>query len=95
MNPTLSIEVAFATPQQQKIIPLVVRANCSLKEAIQLSGLATDFPEYDLVNLPLGIFGKRIYDPENYQLKAGDRIEIYRPLAKSPNQIRLERAKNQ
>lgn len=90
----IEIEVAFATPMLQKIIKLTVPANTKINEAIQLSEINKYFPEYDLVNMPVGIFGKRQFEAESYTLKASDRIEIYRPLSKTPNQKRLERAKN-
>lgn len=90
----IEIEVAFATPMLQKIIKLTVPANTKISEAIQLSEINKYFPEYDLINMPVGIFGKRQFEAENYTLKASDRIEIYRPLSKTPNQKRLERAKN-
>lgn len=50
---------------------------------------SSDWPN----NVSVGIFGKKI-DINKYQLKNNDRIEIYRPLAKTPNERRLERVKN-
>ena len=91
----ISIEVGFATTAQQKIIKLAINENCSIIEAIKLSQIQLHFPDYDLYNLPVGVFGKRIYEPQAYQLKDGDRLEIYRQLNSTPNQKRLERAKNQ
>lgn len=89
----LKIEVAFATPQLQKTIAIEVDENTTIIDAIAQSGIQQFFPEYELLNLAVGVFGKRIYDPQSYQIKAGDRIEIYRPLVQTPNQKRLERAK--
>lgn len=89
----LKIEVAFATPQLQKTIAIEVDENTAVIDAIAQSGIQQFFPEYELLNLAVGVFGKRIYDPQSYQIKAGDRIEIYRPLVQTPNQKRLERAK--
>lgn len=89
----LKIEVAFATPQLQKTIAIEVDENTKIIDAIAQSGIQQFFPEYELLNLAVGVFGKRIYDPQSYQIKAGDRIEIYRPLVQTPNQKRLERAK--
>lgn len=89
----LKIEVAFATPQLQKTIAIEVDEHTTIIDAIAQSGIQQFFPEYELLNLAVGVFGKRIYDPQSYQIKAGDRIEIYRPLVQTPNQKRLERAK--
>lgn len=88
----IKIQVVFATLVQQKIIELAVDESCSIDQAIQQSQINKFFPEYDLLNLPVGIFGKRIFEKNTYQLKAGDRLEIYRPLLTSPNQKRLDRA---
>jgi hypothetical protein len=90
----IKIEVAFASPALQKIIQVEVAATASIAEAIQTAKIQDHFPDYDLLSLPYGIFGKRIYDDRPYHLQDGDRIEIYRPLNKTPNQKRLERAKN-
>lgn len=89
----ISIEVAFATPNLQKVISLAVADNLSIPQAIALSKINDFFPEYDLNSMPVGIFAKRCFDPHSYQLQNGDRIEIYRSLNKTPNQKRIERAK--
>lgn len=89
----IKIEVVFATNSLQKIVTLEVETLCSIADAIKRSQIQDFFPEYELRSLPVGIFGKRQFSPEQYQLKNGDRIEIYRPLNKTPNQKRLERAR--
>jgi len=92
----ISIEVAYATPDKQMIVELQVTDNTSVLDAISRSKIATYFPEDGLSNLdesfPIGIFGKKI-DLKTYKLHDMDRIEIYRPLNKTPNQKRLDRAK--
>lgn len=88
----IEIEVAFASPKKQKIIKLNIDENASVIEAISLSNIQKEFPEFDILSMPVGIFGKKI-DSLNYKLKNTDRIEIYRPLNKTPNQQRLERHK--
>lgn len=94
----ITVEVAYATPEQQIIIPLQVTIDTTIADAIVMSKIGSYFPELDiahkdLVNLPIGIFGKKT-DINTYYLQDHDRIEIYRPLNKTPNQKRLERAKN-
>ena len=86
----INVEVAFATPVKQIIKELYVEGNTSIVDIIRLSNINEDFLEFDLPNMPYGVFGKKI--DNNYQVQDGDRIEIYRPLAKTPNQRRLERA---
>jgi len=94
----ISIEVAFAMPNKQVIIQLEVDPETSILEAITQSEISKQIPHPILDNInestPIGIFGKKV-DITTYKLRDKDRIEIYRPLNKTPNQKRLERAKNQ
>ncbi|MFN8770150.1 MAG: RnfH family protein [Neisseriaceae bacterium] len=94
-NSTINIELAFAAPNKQIIIPLCIPSDTTIDKIIANSDLHLIFPEFDfsdISKLQIGIFGKKI-DSSTYQLKEYDRIEIYRPLNKTPNQKRLERAK--
>lgn len=89
---TIQIEVAYATPVRQLILPLRVDEGCTMAEAVTSSGICGAFPEIDMGNLSLGIFGKGEKTPESKVLKAGDRIEIYRPLVADPKEARKRRA---
>lgn len=89
---TISVEVAYAKPEQQKIIKLEVEAGCSAMLAAQRSGIVQVFPEIDLEAVKMGIFGKAIVKPESHELRAGDRVEIYRPLLIDPKELRKARA---
>ena len=62
----------------------------SIHELIH-SNITQEFTEIDLSNLQVGIFGKKIADPNTHIVKAGERIEIYRPLLIDPQQARLNR----
>ncbi len=94
----INVEVAYATPDKQLIVSINVPNDIGVLEAINISGIAKHFPQDKLdqldINSPIGIFGKKV-SIETYKLRDKDRIEIYRPLAKTPNQRRLERAKAQ
>ena len=90
---TINIEVAYGIPEKQVVIPLTVSDAISVLEAIELSNIKSTFQELAEINPnAIGVFGKKI-DINTYKLLQDDRIEIYRPLTKTPNQIRLERAK--
>ncbi|MDO7645664.1 MAG: RnfH family protein, partial [Reinekea forsetii] len=41
---------------------------------------------------PLGLFGRKVAQPEAQMAVAGDRVEIYRALLIDPKQARLNRA---
>jgi len=58
---------------------------CAL-EAIRRSGLPQRYPEILDGRLKIGIYGRQI-KPDTL-LKDGDRLEIYRPLALSPADLR-------
>lgn len=82
----IRIEVAYATPDKQLILVLDIDQSTTPREAIELSGIQEEFPEIDLKNAKIGIFGKQISDV--FQLRAKDRIEIYRPLLADPKEVR-------
>jgi len=84
------IEVAYALPQKQLIIPIKVKQGITAKEAIQLSGIIKKFPEIDLTVNQIGIFGK--LTQLDHVMRERDRIEIYRPLIADPKEIRRQRA---
>ncbi|MGD0961074.1 MAG: RnfH family protein [Methylomonas sp.] len=85
----IAIEVAYATPEQQFIIALQMPVNSTAGDAIQRSGILRLCPEIDLTAQKIGLFS-RICGPQQL-LRAGDRVEIYRPLARNPMQARLDR----
>lgn len=88
----IAVEVAYAaTSDQQRIISLVVPKDATIESAIMQSGLLTEFPDIDLKEVKTGIFGCVL--PLSHALQAGDRVEIYRPLAVDPKQARVLRAK--
>lgn len=84
------VEVAYALPQEQVILPLDVAQGTTLEQAIQDSGILQQFPEIDLAAAKVGIFGK-ISKPDTV-LRDMDRVEIYRPLIADPKQVRKQRA---
>jgi putative ubiquitin-RnfH superfamily antitoxin RatB of RatAB toxin-antitoxin module len=94
---TIAVEVVYALPQQQKIISLLVEPGTTAYQAAVKSGITQFFPELDLANAPLGIFGqslgtKGLAPAQQYVLQAGDRVEIYRPLTADPKEARRKRA---
>lgn len=90
MSPSLLVEVAFATPQKQLIIPLKVAPGTTAEQAVQASGILQKFPEIDLAQNKLGIFGKLIRN--DLELREHDRVEIYRALIADPKEVRRQRA---
>ena len=93
----IKVEVAYALPQKQRIVALQVPAGTTALDAVLRSGIAQEFPEIDPDSAPMGIFakaldGKSLPLPQDYQLAARDRVEIYRPLLIDPKEARQARA---
>jgi len=87
---SIPVEVAYARPDEQVIIPLDVPAGTTVRQAIERSGILQRFMEIDLNKNKVGIFGK-ITKLDN-ELRANDRVEIYRPLIADPKEVRRARA---
>lgn len=88
---TIPVEVAYALPDQQKIIALNVTVGTTALQAAEQSRIAEQFPAIDLSSAKLGVFGKAV-KAGDYIMRSGDRVEIYRPLIADPKQVRKERA---
>lgn len=86
----MRVEVAYAKPSEQVIVSLDVGAETTVEAAIYQSGLLARFPEIDLGANKVGIFSKLC--GLNQILRAGDRVEIYRPLLADPKEARRSRA---
>lgn len=86
----IQIEVAYATPERQQIIPLRVPQGTTVADAIERSQIKNYFPEIDLNEQKVGIWSKAV--KLEHELREGDRIEIYRPLIADPKAVRRRRA---
>lgn len=86
----ISLEVAFALPEKQALLEVVVEKGTSVEQAILASGIMRRFPEIDLALNKVGIWNRtcKLTDLP----KDGDRIEIYRPLIADPKEVRRRRA---
>ncbi len=88
----ITVEVAYALPHEQKIVSLQVAEDCSIYEAVIQSKIAELFPQIDPERDPMGVFGKAVRHPKETIIKAGQRVEIYRPLIADPKAARAKRA---
>lgn len=86
----MDVEVTYARPDVQVIIPVKADANATVEEVIKLSGVLEQFPDIDLAVNKVGVFGK--LSKLGAQLQAGDRVEIYRALIADPKESRRQRA---
>jgi putative ubiquitin-RnfH superfamily antitoxin RatB of RatAB toxin-antitoxin module len=88
----MTVEVAFALPNRQALISLTVPVGTTVQEAIERSNISGEFPEIDLREAAVGIFGKLANLGST--LRDRDRVEIYRPLIADPKAGRRRRAEN-
>ena len=86
----MKVEVAYARPEEQVIIPLQVDEGTTVEQAIQLSGIQERFPEIDMSVNKAGVFGKIC--KLDTALREQDRVEIYRKLIADPKDSRRKRA---
>ena len=88
----IHVEVAFALPDEQKIITLQVPKGTTVFGAALLSGITDHFEGLELTGTPMGIFGKAVKKPQEEKMMQGQRVEIYRPLTIDPKVARANRA---
>ena len=91
MSKRMRVEVAYALPDRQEIITLEVDEGCSIREAIESSGILQRFPDIDLAEQGVGVFSKKRELTDILEL--GDRVEIYRRLTIDPMDARRAKAK--
>ena len=89
MTDMISVEVAWATPEAQWLVPLQVPAGTTALDAVRASGLI-ERAGLDACALKLGVYGKAVAG--THGVRAGDRVEIYRPLLADPKEVRRRRA---
>jgi hypothetical protein len=85
----IAVEVAYATQERQLLIPVNLAANSTVEQAIEVSGILQEFPEIDLSQQKVGIFGV-VYNLDKI-ISPDDRVEIYRPLRQNPMEARRGR----
>lgn len=85
----ITVEVAYATPDRQLLIPIKLAAGGNVEQAIEASGILRQFPEINLNQQKVGIFSQICKLDKT--LADGDRVEIYRPLQQNPMDARRGR----
>lgn len=85
----MKVEVIYATPTEQSLIPVEATNALTAREAIQRSGLLEKY-HLDIEKIQIGVFSDHI--DLDYQLSDGERVEIYRLLTILPVDARRLRA---
>ncbi len=87
----VNVEVVYAEAHRQRRITLELPAGSSVGDAL---ARAADQWRIELpADSSVGIFGEKVSLEQ--LLKAGDRVEIYRPLILDPKEARRQRAQKQ
>ena len=87
---TLRVEVAYARPDEQVVIPVEAPEGATVEQVIVLSRIQERFPDINPQTAKVGVFGK--LTKLSAVVRAGDRVEIYRPLLADPKAVRKQRA---
>lgn len=88
----ISVQLAYARAGAGVLVTVPIPRGASIAEAIERSGLLARFPEIDLGINRVGVFGR--LTTLTACARAGDRIEIYRPLLADPKEMRRRRTKS-
>ena len=81
----MQIAVAYSDPANQIWLRIEVPDDVTVEQAIIKSGILKQFPDIDLTEQKVGVFGKLVELESS--LKPGDRIEIYRPIIADPKTV--------
>lgn len=85
------VEIAYCGARDQAWLRIEVGAGATVVEALRASGLLERCPDIDLGVNRIGIWG--VACGLDDALRAGDRIEVYRPLMTDPKHARRARAR--
>lgn len=86
----IQVEVVYGRADEQALLTVGVIDGAVVKDVIVASKVMEHFPEIDLEKVKVGLFGK--LTKMDQVVRAGDRIEIYRPLIADPKEVRKRRA---
>lgn len=81
----MQVGVTYSEPGRQLWLDIEVPEGATVREAIARSGILAQFPHIDLETQKVGVFG-RLVKPDTV-LRAGDRVEIYRPIVCDPQTV--------
>ena len=86
----MRVQIVYANPERQFWVNVEMPEGTTVKDAVVRSDVLRQFPEIDLENQKIGVFGKVV--ALDTALSDGDRVEIYRPLIADPKQVKQRKA---
>lgn len=81
----MKVSVAYANKRKQVWLKLEVKPPVTVRQVIEQSGVLKQFPDIDLEQQAVGIFGKKT--KLDAPVEEGNRIEIYRQITADPETV--------
>lgn len=81
----MKVGITYALPQRQAWFDVELPDGATIQDAINRSGIIKQFPEINLEQQKVGVFGK--VSKLDAVLNDGDRVEIYRPIICDPKTV--------
>jgi putative ubiquitin-RnfH superfamily antitoxin RatB of RatAB toxin-antitoxin module len=88
---TIRVSVAVALPGRQEVVELELPEGSTVDDAVRAARVLERYPQSGLSLERVGIWNKACAPAA--RLREGDRVELYRPLAADPKQMRRARAR--
>jgi uncharacterized protein len=82
----MNVGVCYAEADRQLWLRLEVPDGSTIEQAIHLSGVLKQYPDINLDNQKVGIFGKIV--KLDTVVTDGDRVEIYRQITADPKLVK-------
>ncbi len=89
---SMLVEVIYAQPQAVWRREVTLPPGATAMQAVQASGFFEDHPQFGEKAPPVGVYGRLC--TAHQVLRAGDRVEIYRPLVFDPMESRRRRQRH-
>lgn len=86
----ISVEVIHLSKIREFRKTIRIPGGSTVRDAISHSRIESEFPDLKIDKNTVGVFSRKV--GLDHLLEEGDRVEIYRPLKLSPNEIRKLRA---
>lgn len=86
----VKIELVYVASDQTTVhLNINLKSGATIQDALDESGIYLSHPETQ--GMPVGIYARQV--PLDTILKEGDRVELYRPLARDPKEKRRQQAR--
>ena len=92
MSTVIAVEVVYGLRDTQRVVALTLPQGSLVSDALEAArqDLLKCFPDLLIESAAIGVYGRKV--SPDHRLKAGDRVEIYRPLIADPKAVRRAKA---